>query len=287
MYDKLHKISLMLLCLAVVFVMPQRLALAQTEDAVAAAQSKLELAKELLVLDASLQEYNNIIQEFALRVTTEDEEGITRLDNELKALDIRWGLFYQENQKTLVESEPLFARTNDYLNGRDQLREDMVKAHQRIENRKVVEDAQQYFAQKLPEFKELESKAFKLSLTKQTAKALEKVKAKEQVMSADVESHYQQACAAAGDDPEFAEQKQSIEEACVEIHNCAANIQQSEFKPLIQRIKDYLMGFACVAVLLMFVSMVKSKIKAAKQMRETLKKAKEQYMQNDDSIPSI
>ena len=61
-----------------------------------------------------------------------------------------------------------------------------------------------------------------------------------------------------------------------------------QYKPLIARIKDYLLGLAAVAVLLLFVSMVKTKIKAAKDARENMKKYQETLKLNgQDEYPTI
>ena len=60
-----------------------------------------------------------------------------------------------------------------------------------------------------------------------------------------------------------------------------------QYKPLIQRVKDWLVSFAAVAMLLMFFNMMQGKIQAAKQMKENMKKMQEQLHKNDDEIPSI
>ena len=57
-------------------------------------------------------------------------------------------------------------------------------------------------------------------------------------------------------------------------------IQETAYKPFIQRIKDYLIGFACVAILLLFVNMITTKLKALKVAREQAKKYKEMMQQN-------
>ena len=65
-------------------------------------------------------------------------------------------------------------------------------------------------------------------------------------------------------------------------------IQAMEYKPLIQRIKDYLLGLACVAVILIFVNMIKTKIDAAKKAREAVKQQMELLHNNSQTnYPTI
>ena len=59
------------------------------------------------------------------------------------------------------------------------------------------------------------------------------------------------------------------------------------YKPLIERVKDYLLGFAAVAVLMMFVSMLQNKIAAAKQMKESARQMRDALKKNNDDMPCI
>jgi hypothetical protein len=47
------------------------------------------------------------------------------------------------------------------------------------------------------------------------------------------------------------------------------------YKPFIQRVKDYLMGFAAVAILLMFINLAAARIKSFKQARAQAKKLRD------------
>ena len=72
------------------------------------------------------------------------------------------------------------------------------------------------------------------------------------------------------------------------LKNKSDTIQKMTYKPLIQRIKDYLLGLAAVAVLLMFISMMKARIKAAKEARKNLKKIKDAMtMSGQEDYPTI
>lgn len=55
----------------------------------------------------------------------------------------------------------------------------------------------------------------------------------------------------------------------------SAKIQEMVYKPLIQRVKDYLLGFAAVSIVLLFFNFMISKFQAWKKMRESMKQMKE------------
>ena len=80
----------------------------------------------------------------------------------------------------------------------------------------------------------------------------------------------------------------ALEDSFAALKNKSDTIQAMQYQPLIQRIKDYLLGLAAVAVLLMFVSMMRSKIKAASDARKNLKEYKEKLKLNgQDDYPTI
>ena len=54
-----------------------------------------------------------------------------------------------------------------------------------------------------------------------------------------------------------------------------------------ERIKDYLYSFAAVAILLMFVNMIYSKIQAYKQMRKSAEEYKKMLQRNENEFPTI
>ena len=81
---------------------------------------------------------------------------------------------------------------------------------------------------------------------------------------------------------------ETLEDAYAALKNKSDAIQEMTYKPLIQRIKDYLLGLAAVAVLLMFLSMLRARIKAIKDAREAMKKYKDALKLNgSDEYPTI
>ena len=63
-------------------------------------------------------------------------------------------------------------------------------------------------------------------------------------------------------------------------------IQQLKYEPIIQRIKDYLMGIAYVAVILIFVNMIISKWQAAKKTKQAVEQQAEMLKKEHD-YPTI
>ena len=78
-----------------------------------------------------------------------------------------------------------------------------------------------------------------------------------------------------------------IDDHFVQLKNRSEQIQACEYKPLFERIKEYLFGLAAVALILMFANMIQSKIQMAKQAKEALKKQQEMMNMQNNDYPSI
>jgi hypothetical protein len=120
----------------------------------------------------------------------------------------------------------------------------------------------------------------------QLAAKLEKTKAEEQALTADVEKYYSQAKEAAETFPGLELRMKAMDNKVFELQTVSAKIQEMAYKPFIQRVKDYLMGLACVAILLMGLNLLKSKLKMVKQARDQAKKMKE-MMNGQHNYPTI
>ena len=80
---------------------------------------------------------------------------------------------------------------------------------------------------------------------------------------------------------------QPIEEKYIELKNISDKIQALEYKPWLQRIKDYLYSLAAVAMILLFLNMLQAKLKALKQARENAKKLREMMDKDNNDYPTI
>ena len=122
---------------------------------------------------------------------------------------------------------------------------------------------------------------------KSAAPQLEQLKGEEQSLFAEVQQQYETAKNLSQEFPVFQPRFQQIEEKYIELKNRSEKIQALEYKPWIERVKDYLYSLAAVAMILMFINMVQAKIKTLKQARENAKKLREALHKEEDDYPTI
>ena len=126
------------------------------------------------------------------------------------------------------------------------------------------------------------------SLVQKLAPQLEKLKAEEQVHFERIQSSYDKSKSAADLIPQLNKRAATLNEKYFKIKALSEKIQAMEYKPFVQRIKDYLLEIACVSVILMFFTMLTAKLKAAKNAREMLKKQKQLLNRtNGSDYPTI
>ena len=82
---------------------------------------------------------------------------------------------------------------------------------------------------------------------------------------------------------------ETLDEQYVIMKSVSEKVQALEYKPWMQRIKDYVMGLAAVAIILMFVNGLWSKFKAYKEKAASLKKYNDMLNNNgkDTTYPTI
>jgi Tfp pilus assembly protein PilO len=118
------------------------------------------------------------------------------------------------------------------------------------------------------------------------APRLEALKAKEQLKFADVQSNYDKAKEAVAVFPGLSKRMEKIETRYIQLKSMSGKIQEMAYKPFIERIKDYLLGFAAVAILLMFANLAMSRLKSIKQARDQAKKLRD-TLQGKQDYPTI
>ena len=133
-------------------------------------------------------------------------------------------------------------------------------------------------------YKKLYQQAFELSLIQKMTPQLEKLKAREQALFAQLQGSYQKAQAASQVVPFLQKRMPVLDNTFANIQMVSTKIQETAYKPFIQRIKDYLIGLACIAVLLLFFSMISAKLKQAKAARQQAKQYQEMMRRNGNGI---
>lgn len=203
------------------------------------------------------------------------DQRMTNYNQRYNSLDVMWTTYTQAQQMDIANDEELMtmvakieALKKDVKDTLD-AKTEMVKA---ISN---FADADQFIISQVAVYKKLYKRAFKLSLLKKLAPQLEKAKARELLIFEKLQASYDAAKAAAELVPSLQPRMRVLDEQFVVMKSVSEKVQALEYKPLIQRVKDYLLGLAAVAIILLFVSMMIARYKAYKDKLASLKKVNE------------
>lgn len=215
-------------------------------------------------------------------------QDIEVVKKKLSQLQTRWTTYYQAKQAIIADNDSLLNLVTEYQQKQQGLSDslNMYKA----ETEKVVQFNKDvnFIKGKEKEYDIMASTAEKLALVEKSAPLLDKLKNKEQVLMAEIDQRYQAASETAQNNPTLKKSMEELTNVYLEIKSNSEKIQAAEFKPFFERIKDYLLGFAAVAIILMFFNVVQSKIGAVKKLREQQKKMKDLFPQNNDpNTPTI
>ena len=109
---------------------------------------------------------------------------------------------------------------------------------------------------------------------------MEKVKAKEQLLFTELQNNYNQAKAACEIVPSLSKRMETLDEQYVIMKSVSEKVQTLEFKPFIQRVKDYVLGLAGVAVILLFLNGMMTKYKSYREKVASMKKYNDMMKNN-------
>ena len=247
--------------------------MAKTERIYYSCKARLPLSGDAALSDSYLK-----MQSYRLRT----------LEQNLKSLEVRWNNYYPLQQWEISQDEGLMGTVEKLELMRQEAADSLEVRKQMLQSLEDFVDAQNYMASLDSTYNRLGKQAFQLSLTSKTAPLLEKEKKKEQLLFATVQEKFDKAKAASQFHLVSDAGMDALEDSFAALKNKSDTIQAMQYQPLIQRIKDYLLGLAAVAVLLMFVSMMRAKIKAASDARKNLKEYKEKLKLNgQDDYPTI
>ncbi len=213
-----------------------------------------------------------------------DEKAMDRFDASLADFNRRWDLYYQAKSGLIGGNKELLEACTNFLNDKDNLGKASVDKRAAIEGKANFAAAASFMAEKDTVYRRYLKAAKRYSQVSAAAKLLVKIKAKEAILTGKLDEHYAAASAGAQANPDL--NIEELEEKYLELKNYSTQIQACEYKPFIERIKDWLLSFAAVAMILMFANMVWSKYQAFKQTRENMKKMQKE-LHKDDEIPSI
>ena len=214
-------------------------------------------------------------------------ERIQLMYQNFNTIDVKWNTFYQANQQDIAQDEELMEVVAAFQEIKQALADTLAAKRESVGALKDFMEADAFIIGKIPAYRDLSKKAFELSLIKKLKPQLEKLKAKEQLLFSEVQAHYDKAKAATAVIPDLSARLRIVEEQYINIKSTSEKIQAMAYKPFIQRIKDYLLGLAAVAIIIMFMNAAASRFKAWKQMRESMKKYKDMMNGQSNNYPTI
>ena len=229
---------------------------------------QLQMAENMsLDPDAKLDVNKNFVSVLEGRIKTYNQR--------YNSLDVMWTTYTQAQQMDIANDEDLMTMVAN-IEAKKQSVKDTLDA--KTEMVKAISDfveADQFIMSQVNVYKKLYKRAFKLSLLKKLAPQLEKAKAREQLVFEKLQASYNSAKAATELVPSLQPRMNVLDEQFVVMKSVSEKVQALEYKPLFQRVKDYIMGLAAVAIILLFVSMMITKYKAYKDKVANLKKVNE------------
>lgn len=215
-------------------------------------------------------------------------EKVQLMNTNLQSLDFRWNAFTQLEQVDIAENETLMQQMTQVQKLRQAVTDSIAAAQQKCNAITDFVAAERFILAQDSIYAVLYKDAKVLSLTKKTAPQLDKVQAQEQAIFEKLQESYDKSKAAVMIVPQLASRATVIDEHFYSLKAISEKIQAMKYQPLIMRIKDYLMGLACVSIILLFFNMLVTKLQAAKKARQMLKKQKDAFGKTTDAdYPTI
>ena len=208
------------------------------------------------------------------------KEKVDMLDDHYKSINLRWTTFIQAMQVDIADDEDLMTMMTNVEQLKQSVADSIAAKKECCSALQDFVQAEELLAGQDTIYKNLYNKAFELSLLQKLTPQLEKLKAREQTLFAQLQSSYQKAQKACEILPALNKRMPELDDTFANIQMISTKIQETAYKPFIQRIKDYLIGLACVAVMLLFLNMMSAKYKQFKTAREQAKKYEEMMQKN-------
>ena len=244
--------------------------------------------EELLQLNALCRFRMDIDMEMPLNEPLLDvvSERLKSLSASMNSFSTRWDTYSAAQQVYIADNDSLLNRVAVIQQMKQTVTDTLALRQQQRDHLVAFSTAEKFIWSQDNTYRRLYQQAVQYSMSPKLAAQLEKVKAEEQALTADVQKYYAQAKEAAEAFPGLQLRMKGMDNKVFELQTVSAKIQEMAYKPFIQRIKDYLMGLACVAILLMGLNRLKSKLALVKQARDQAKKMKG-MMNGQHNYPTI
>ena len=208
------------------------------------------------------------------------QEKAHSIEESFQNTDLRWNTFRQAMQVDIADDEELMTLMVKVQQARQLVADTLEARKQQCQALADFAEAERRILPQDTVYRALYKQAFRYSLFKNMQPQLQKLKAQEQTLSMQLSSLHTKAQQATTLLPLLRPQMNALEEQYLTIQVLSGKIQQLAYKPFIQRIKDYLIGFACVGMIILFFNLIITKIKAAKAARKQMKKYEEMMRKN-------
>ena len=242
---------------------------------------------EELEVEGRLLLFIEELDALSARILRSDEGQLRKADKKVLAIDNKWNLYSQVHQAMIAADEQLMEIVVRYQENKQMVTDSIQAQLHKLESFDAFQKAEHAMDEQQKIYTEWYETSQEYSLLKQQASLLEKLKVKEQLVFAEITTQYEASKAISQEFPVLHPRMKKMEEEYIELKGLSEKIQAAEYKPFLDRIKDYLYSFAAVAILLMFINMIQSKVQAYKQMRKSAEEYKKMLQRNDNEYPSI
>ena len=203
------------------------------------------------------------------------EQRMNYLNQSYNTLDVKWNTYYQAQLMDIANDEDLMEKVASFEGQKQVVKDSLDAKTQVVEAVMKFVEADKYIISQVSVYKSLYKKAYQLSLLQKLAPQLEKVKAKEQIVFGELQKNYEQAKASTELVPTLSKRMDVLDGQFVIMKSVSEKVQALEYKPFVQRVKDYVLGFAAVAIILLFLNGILTKFNAYRDKVANLKKYKE------------
>lgn len=254
-----------------------------------------EVPQEEIVLSPATRDYlSNQVETYVMSIQNllesidgAQEPQLKGIKRYVSAHDMKWTSFYEAEKDLLASDDELLAQVTIYQEIRQKTTEVLEAREKALQQMTDFVNAERIIAQHVKVYEKLYKDAFSYSLAEQLAPELEKVKAKDLLLMEDLNAQYEAAHQAVKNNIILTARWEKLDSHFIAIRSNSQQIQQLEYKPFLERIKDYVLSMAAVAILLMFISFVVMRIKAFQTMRKAAEEAKKQRDLLNQNIPTI
>lgn len=233
--------------------------------------------QEIEGVTEEISNYLNEVSAICADVAGAKSGNVGGLERRMQSVDIRWKAYQNLEQDIIAATPNLMSMLSQYQLLYNITADSIAAQKKRLMAMDDFKKALAAIIGSSGKYDVFESDAGRFSMLPQTAKQLAEVKAQEQLLFQQLTASYQSGLQACLADPGLGMRKAELEKAYIALQVRSQGVQAMVYKPFVQRIKDYVLTFAGVAILIMFVTMLIAKIKALKAARDAAKKYTDQF----------